>query len=102
MLTEANIDHLKCKIAQLHDLHNKMQVGDDVFVIEECGELAKELMKCHRAKGSKEHVVEEACDVLTTVLTLLYGLDVRDTVIANEINLKVNRAVDRYMTTGEK
>lgn len=50
-------------------------VSQSVYVIEECSELIKELMKKQRGKGSEKDILAEACDVLTTTFVLLtqYG-----------------------------
>lgn len=51
-------------------------VSQSVYVIEECSELIKELMKKQRGKGSEKDILAEACDVLTTTFVLLtqYGV----------------------------
>ena len=41
-------------------------VPPSFYVMEECAELIKEIMKDQRGKGDREKIVDEACDVLTT------------------------------------
>lgn len=41
-------------------------ISQSTYVIEECSELIKELMKEQRGKGSEENILAEACDVYST------------------------------------
>lgn len=76
-------------------------VHPDVYVVEECAELIKELTKAQRGKGSTESVVDEACDVLTTVAILLreYGVGKDET--ERRIRFKATRALERFRRSGE-
>ena len=76
-------------------------VPQEVFVIEECSELTKELTKARRGKGDQNHTVEEACDVITSVLILLRKMYVSDYDIRNSIISKCERAVNRFLENGQ-
>lgn len=76
-------------------------VSQDVYVIEECSELIKELMKKQRGKGSAKDILEEACDVLTTVFVLLDQCEVPEDVVKAQILYKCDRALERYHRNGE-
>ena len=76
-------------------------VPQSVYVVEECSELIKELTKQQRGKSSNEKVVDEACDVLLTTIVLLKQLHVSEEDICNNLQYKLQRALDRYNKTGE-
>lgn len=71
-------------------------VGQNIYVIEECSELIKALTKEERGKGSKEDIVDESCDVLTTVAILLRGMGVSKEEIEDRIYTKCARAIERW------
>lgn len=89
-------EYVEKAICLASDLHKREDISDDVFVIEECSELIKELMKKKRGLGNEEHIIEEACDVLTTVFTLLYSHGVDENTVAKNIILKVRKAQKKY------
>lgn len=72
-----------------------------VYVIEECSELIKELMKQQRGKGSEKDILAEASDVLTTVFVLLTQYGVTEDFVKEQILYKCNRALERYNRNGE-
>ncbi len=76
-------------------------VPQSVYVIEECAELIKELMKEQRGKGQREQIVGEACDVLTTVAVLLHQYGVSREEVEAQIAFKCRRAVERWEKAGE-
>lgn len=88
-------------VKAVSEMDNQSGVSQSVYVIEECSELAKELMKKQRGKGSEQNIVAEACDVLTTVFVLLTQYGVSREYVKGQILYKCNRALDRYNKTGE-
>ena len=80
---------------QLYDLRNQE------YSLEECAELIKELMKEQRGKGSRESLVEEACDVLLTTAILLKKHGVEKDEIENRIRFKASKALERWRDSGE-
>lgn len=96
MITSVN-DAIKA----VSQLHRDTGMSQGVYVIEECAELMKELTKKERKKGSDRHIIEEACDVLTTVAVLLDDLGVSEEEIRQSILFKCNRALDRYQNKKE-
>lgn len=72
-------DSLKNAISAVAKLDSTSGVPQSVYVVEECSELIKEcselikmLMKKHRKKGNDAEIIDEACDVLTTILVMLH------------------------------
>ena len=57
--------------------------------VEECGELIQAIMK-----DDKEMIVDEAADVLITLLELVYVLDISPEVV-ERVEFKINRQLDR-------
>lgn len=94
-------DELKKVIHAVSEMDAASGVPQDVYVIEECSELIKELMKKRRGKGSVKDILEEACDVLTTVFVLLNQYEVPEDVVKAQILYKCNRALERYRRNGE-
>lgn len=76
-------------------------VPQAIFTIEECSELIKELTKREREKGNTTSLVDEACDVLTSVFILLSQMGVSEDEVKSKILFKCNRALDRMEQTGE-
>lgn len=72
-----------------------------VFVVEECSELIKELMKRQRNKGSDERIKEEAIDVIASCYVLLKTMDLSSDSIEAGIDYKYKRALERYERNGE-
>ena len=82
-------DHaLEKAIKAVSEMDVQSGVPQSVYVIEECSELIKELMKKQRGKGSD-----------TFVMLTQYGVS-KDYVKA-QILYKCNRALERYRKTGE-
>ena len=92
---------LRIAITAVSAMDSKSGVGQDTYVIEECSELIKELTKKRRGNGNDSAIVDEACDVLTTVLVLLYDLGVSEQLVLENIIFKCTRAVHRYNENGE-
>lgn len=76
-------------------------VPQTIYVVEECSELTKALMKEERGKGDREAIIEESIDVLTTVMILLRGMGVSPDEVKNKIIFKCNRAINRWLDDGE-
>lgn len=79
----------------------KEKVDQWTFVIEEIGELLQARGKYLRGKGSLEHVVEEACDVLNSIYFLLYLIGVSDSEIDGRRKEKIDRMIERYLKNCE-
>ena len=89
-------------ISAVYEMDERCGMSPGVYVAEECAELIKELMKDRRDKGNQEKIVDEACDVLLTVATLLRGYGVEDGEIERRIRFKAVRALERFRQSGEK
>ncbi len=76
-------------------------VPPSFYVMEECAELIKEIMKDQRGKGDREKIVDEACDVLTTVAVLLHKYGVTPQEAQDRMGFKCRRAVERWETSKE-
>lgn len=76
------------------------QTPQEVFTMEECSELIKELAKNLRGKGDREKVVDEACDVLTSVFILLTNMEVHESEVRIKIILKCKRTIKRFNEHG--
>lgn len=92
---------VKNAIKAISEMDNKSGIPQSVYVIEECSELIKELMKQQRGKGSEKDILAEASDVLTTVFVLLTQYGVTEDFIKEQILYKCNRALERYSRNGE-
>lgn len=91
-----SINNISSSIDRLVEVHDKVDIDQSVYTIEECSELIKELTKKMRGKGSYDHIIEEGCDVLTSTLILLRKLNVSLEYIEQQMLYKINRAIDRY------
>ena len=101
-------DSLKNAISAVAKLDSTSGVPQSVYVVEECSELIKEcselikmLMKKHRKKGNDAEIIDEACDVLTTILVMLHQYGVDEQTIRQNIIAKCSRALERYENSGE-
>jgi len=94
-------DRLKFAICAMSAVDAKTGAGQDTYVIEECSELIKELTKKRRGKGNDSAIVDEACDVLTTVMVLLHDLGVSEKQVIDNIVFKCSKAIGRFNDTGE-
>lgn len=83
-------------IQSLSSINDQLDLPQELYVIEECSELVKELVKKYRGKNNHNEIVDEACDVLITVLTLLYRENVEPEEIIHRIKFKCKRAVQRF------
>lgn len=70
-------------------------IPQEIYVIEECSELLKELSKKARGKENVDSIIEELCDVVCTTLILLYKFKISDQYIQNQVTFKMKRAIDR-------
>ena len=77
------------------DVNNQVDTPQYLYVIEEMSELTKELIKIQRGKGDTSKVIDEACDVLLTVMTMLFQYGAHTSDIIDAIVFKSNRAVER-------
>ena len=101
-------DSLKNAISAVAKLDSTSGVPQSVYVVEECSELIKEcselikmLMKKHRKKGNDAEIIDEDCDVLTTILVMLHQYGVDEQTIRQNIIAKCSRALERYENSGE-
>lgn len=94
-------DSMEKAIKAVSEMDAQSGVPQSIYVIEECSELIKELMKKRRGKGSEKDIVAEACDVLTTTFVLLTQYGISKEYVKAQILYKCNRALDRYQKTGE-
>ena len=92
---------LKDLIKAVSNMDSNSGVSQSIYVIEECSELIKELMKKERRKENKTNIINEACDVLTMVFVLLDQYGVSEAYIKEQISFKCKRALDRYANDGE-
>lgn len=76
-------------------------VSRSVYVVEECSELIKELMKEQRGKSTEKDILAEACDVLATTFVFLHQHRVTKEYVKEHILYKYNRALERYRKNGE-
>ncbi len=97
----ASDNALEEAIKAVSEMDASSGVSQSVYVIEECSELIKELMKQQRGKGSEKDILAEACDVLTTILVLLTQHGASKTFVKDQILYKCNRALERYRRNGE-
>ncbi len=88
-------------IGAVYELNQASGMDSGVYAAEECAELIKELMKEQRGKGSRESLVEEACDVLLTTAILLKKHGVEKDEIENRIRFKASKALERWRDSGE-
>ncbi|MCI8921504.1 MAG: GNAT family N-acetyltransferase [Acutalibacter sp.] len=88
-------------IEAVYELNQVSGMDSGVYAAEECAELIKELMKEQRGKGSRESLVEEACDVLLTTAILLKKHGVEKDEIENRIRFKASKALERWQDSGE-
>lgn len=79
-------------------------IDRSVFVIEECAELTKELMKqqrymhgdnSHDIKENANQIFEESCDVISTVLQMLWDKGYSEDQIMTMIKHKTLKALNR-------
>lgn len=93
---------LKEAIQAVSEMDSKSGVSQSIYVIEECSELIKELTKKERRKViDASSIIDEACDVLTTIFVLLHQYDVSEIDVKNQILFKCNRALERFQLNGE-
>lgn len=88
-------------IKAVSEINTSSGVSRNVYVVEECSELIKELMKQQRGKGSEKDILAEACDALTTIFVLLNQYGVSRSFVREQILYKCNRALERYQQNGE-
>ena len=98
---EEKITDLREAIKAVAVLDASSGVPQYVYVIEECSELIKELMKQQRRKDCEKDILAEACDVLTTVFIMLEQHGVTEDFVREMILYKCNRALSRFKKSGE-
>lgn len=76
-------------------------ISQNIYVIEECSELTKALTKEERGKGDREEIIDESCDVLTTIAILLRGMGVNAKEIEDRMIFKCSRAIERWENKNE-
>lgn len=92
---------IKKAITAVDKMNSTFGIPQGVYVVEECSELTKELMKEQRKKGNDFSIINEACDVLTTVFVLLHHYGISEQDVTQRILVKCNRALERYEKSGE-
>lgn len=86
---------------KLLEVNQTSGISQDNYIIEECSELMKELVKYRRKKSSKGIIVEEACDALAAIFILLKEFGVSREEIEYQIVNKCKKACRRYYNHGE-
>lgn len=94
-------DSVEKAVKAISEMDISSGVSQSVYVIEECSELIKELMKKQRGKSSEKNILAEACDVLTTTFVLLTQYGASREYVKEQILYKCNRALERYRKNGE-
>ncbi len=88
-----SISDLKEAIKKIAEIDSQADISQSIYVIEECSELIKELTKSERGEVNKDAIIEEACDVLLTVLVLLTRYEVPYESIKDHIVYKAARTI---------
>lgn len=86
--------YMTAKMRELILLDEKKHNAREPYVIEKCSELIKELIKEQRGQNRTFEIAEEACNVLLTVMTMLYQRGFRTEQIMSIIEAKCLRAID--------
>lgn len=86
---------------EVYKINTENGPGQEVYVIEECSELIKELCKDRRRKGDDSKIFEEACDVLLTTYIMVKGMNRTDEEINKMMRLKLKKAIFRFEENGE-
>lgn len=83
-------------IEKVCDMDSKNGRVRSNFVIEECAELIAEMANTYReGKENVDKIIDEACDVLTTVFVLLYSYGVSGGYVKSRIDYKCIRALNK-------
>ena len=93
------VSALVCKDAQDSSYREKIREGE----ISCCDFYPRpdDSLKKERRKGNNFAIIDEACDVLTTVFIMLYQYGVTEWTIQQNILAKCKRALERYEKFGE-
>ena len=98
---EKSIRELIGKVAALD--FSTSEKPKSIYVIEESAELIQEISRfiTRLTKGERQliphaELVDEACDVLTTIFILLRAYDVSEEYVRNRIAYKCERTINRY------
>lgn len=83
-------------IKKLKPIHEEMGVPSTVFLVEECSEVTKEIMKSKRGANNKYDIVSEASDVMLTALMVLRDLGVSDDYVESLMLRKCKKAIEEY------
>lgn len=83
-------------IKKLKPIHEEMGVPSTVFLVEECSEVTKEIMKKKRGANNKHDIVSEASDVMLTALMVLRDLGVPDDFVETLMLGKCRKAIDEW------
>ena len=86
----------KDAVIKIIELSKHNNLAQEVYVMEECSELQKEMAKYYRKKGDLTHCKEEFIDVVASfyVFAVMYNIDLKD--IDDTINHKYHRAILRF------
>lgn len=88
-------------IKRVSEMDSKNGILQSNFVIEECAELIAEMANTYRpGKADYDRIIDEACDVLTTVFVLLYSLGVKPDYVRSRIEYKCERALEKENKNG--
>lgn len=77
-------------------INSEIGIPQGIYVMEECSELIKALVKEERGKRNREEIIDESCDVLTAIAILLKRMDVHTEEIKKRMVFKCSRAVERW------
>lgn len=87
---------LRLKMMKVRDISiESVKGGHETILREELGELLQALSKRDRGKDTDEHVFEECCDVINTVMSECYEMGYSTPEIGDMILYKLNRALER-------
>lgn len=100
---EDAIQELEEKAKALLKINSDHGVPQEIFVMEECSELIKELTKKLRGKGNLMHIQEECYDVIATIFLLCKKIDIpfSEESVSRHIQEKIERALNRFQEGGE-
>lgn len=94
-----NLEKIQKALEAAHgvaEVNTKSNVPQCNYIMEECAEYIKAVMKVGRGKDTPEHAFEEAMDIVAAVMVWMDESGVPfDTLMDHVIN-KCQRAIDRY------
>ena len=96
-------------ISEVSKMDTTSGVSQNIYIIEECSELIKELSdmikiltKNERHKDDIEkNIFEEACDVLTTIFVMFHRKGIEPCLVKDQIERNCKNALQRYSQNKE-